>query len=434
MNGISPEMNTLKTQIIAHLKSNRIQDAKSLLETACGAEQTDADLWQMYAHVHYLKGNYVSMERCCREAVKHRPNDVNGLFNLGCALVANNNARDAENHFRLVIKMNPRHSIAHDNLGQLYEQKGFFDDARKCYENAIHGDNPRSIHYRHLGLAYLKAKNPTAAEKYFLQGMAMDDTDAKSHVELGRAQCELGKISEATESFNRALHINPELNYARFWLSAINDQATTDTAKHRFVSRLFDGHAEDFDKILVDDLGYRIPWLVADELRSAIRTDTALDILDIGCGTGLCAESLRSITNTIVGIDLSRNMLAKAEKRGAYKELLHGDIVEVMNKLDDKYDLVVAADVFIYVGNLSKAFQSCNSTLREAGLFAFSVELSDHQDGYMLRATGRYAHSVNYINSLATDNNFDILTEKNVLLRMDAGSEIRGMMYILRKE
>lgn len=433
MNDELSEISLLKEKIAAHMRTNQLPEAEALLKVACNQEQTDADLWKMYANIQYAKGDYALMEMCCREVVNHRPDDVDWIFNLGCALVANNKAKEAEHYFELVIKVNPGHSVAHDNLGQLYEERGLLDKAGACYENAIHGDNVQGIHYRHLGVICLKSKNPEQAEKYFLKGMDTENIDAKAHVELGRAQCELGKIDEATKSFNQALHINPELNYARFWLSAINDQCSTDAAKHRFVSRLFDGHAQDFDKILVDGLGYEIPWLVAEELQKLIGASSTLDILDIGCGTGLCAVSLGSMTNTIVGIDLSGNMLVKARERGLYKDLIQGDIVEAMDHLNDKFNLVIAADVFVYVGGLSEAFRACNSMLNEGGFFAFSTELSDHHDGYMLRATGRYAHSVNYISKLAAKNNFNIRVQRDVLLRMDSGSEIRGMMFILCK-
>ena len=422
----------IKQKVSALINTRQIDKAEALLKPICNDTLTDANLWQMYANINFMKGNLELVEKCCHQVIKYQPDDIGTLFNLGCLYVNKNNIAEAQKFFNRVINLNPKHSLAQDNLGQLYEANGHFDKAKVCFKNAIEGDNVQAIHYRHLGVIHLKEKNPDTAEKFFTQGMALDKTDAKAHVELGRAQCENGKKNEAIKSFKQALQINPEFNYAKFWLSAISDQPSTNAAKHRFVSRLFDGHAEDFDKILVNDLGYKTPWLIANELSSIFDDDKTLDILDIGCGTGLCADSLKSITNSIVGIDLSEKMLAKAKADGNYTELLHGDIVDKMSELSKKFELIVAADVFVYVGGLTEVFDACKVKLTNKGLFIFSVENSDHENDFMLRATGRYAHSLNYIKKLTTEYGFEEVSHQDILLRTDGGKKISGQLFILR--
>ncbi len=425
----------LKQEINTYLNSNRLSKAESLLKPLCTDSQKDTGIWQMYAQLLHMKDNrdFTLIEKCFRKIVELQPDNINALFNLSCSLVANGCINEAISTLQHVLKLDPKHSIASDNLGQLYEEKGLIEAAQSCYKNAIKGNNVKALHYRHLGVTYLKSRKPAKAEENFIKGMDLDNSAGKAHIELGRAQCELGKIDDAIKSFNQALKINPNLNYAKFWLSAINDQRSTDHAKHRFVSKLFDGHAEDFDKILVDDLGYKIPWLLAEDLSSIVGENTKLHILDIGCGTGLCAVSLKPIIKTITGIDLSEKMLIKAKQRGSYKELIQGDIVDTTNALSSKFDLIVAADVFVYVGGLSAVFESCYNALTPNGLFAFSIELSEHPESFMLRATGRYAHSSSYISNLSNKYNFELASIKNVTLRMDSGKKILGEVYILRK-
>lgn len=426
----------LKEAVNAYLSNKQFNKAEALLKPLCTNSQIDTSIWQMYAQLLHMSGNdnFALIEKCFRKIIKLQPNNINALFNLSCALVANGKMNDAIPILQRVLELNPNHSVANDNLGQLYEENGQVEAAKLCYKKAIKGDNVQAVHYRHLGVTYLKSKNPAKAEENFIQAIALNNRVGKTYIELGRAQCELGKIDAAIESFNQALKINPNLNYARFWLSAINDQRSTDQAKHRFVSKLFDGHAEDFDKILVNDLGYKTPWLLAEDLSTIINPDKKLNILDIGCGTGLCADSLKPMINTITGIDLSEKMLLKAKQRGSYKELIHGDIVDATNALSTTFELVVAADVFVYVGGLSEVFESCHAALSKNGLFAFSIELSEHSDDFMLRATGRYAHSSHYIKQLSCEHNFESINVKEVILRMDAGNKILGEIHILRKK
>jgi predicted TPR repeat methyltransferase len=362
-----------------------------------------------------------------------QPDHVGGLFNLGGALVAVGNLLEAERCFRQVTELCPDHSVALDNLGLLLEQGGRPDAALACYEKAVAGSAVAAIHHRHLGLCYLKKRRLKEAEQQFRQGLSLDSTDPKAFIELGRVQTELGDIDAAVASFNTALTINPELDYARFWLSAINDSHDTDAAKHRFVTRLFDGHAEDFDRILVKDLAYRTPWLIADLVTKYLPEPRRLDILDLGCGTGLCADSLYTVAGTMIGVDLSSEMLKRAAQRNRYTKLLQGDIVQVMESQERQFDLIVAADVFVYVGGLEAVFEESRRLMRDGALFVFSAEVSGQENGYMIRATGRYAHSSIYIEELATRFGFKILHRQACMLRKEAGQPITGNLFLLRK-
>lgn len=418
-------------QVRSCLASNSIADAVALLGEVCANGGADAEIWTLYANVLLQTGNVARTEKCLREAVRLDPENASVLYNLGCALAANNKFDEAEHYLARVTMLDARHSSASDMLGQIHEQRGHVEQAKSYYENAVRGDSAESGHFRRLGVILLKSRNPAEAEKCFQEGIRLGVSDAKAFVELGRAQCELGKVAEAEQAFNRALQLNPDLRYAQFWLSAINDQSSTDAAKHRFVSRLFDGHAADFNEILVGQLGYKTPWLLADAMKGIVGPGRLLDVLDLGCGTGLCANSFEEMTNSIDGVDLSGNMLDEARKLGKYRALVQGDLVEAMSGMKDRYDLVLAADVFVYVGGLERVFRSCKDLLNEGGYFAFTVEISDHQDGYMLRATGRYAHSDIYIRQLAAGHGFDVIQHENTVLRTDAGSPIYGVVYVL---
>lgn len=141
------------------------------------------------------------------------------------------------------------------------------------------------------------------------------------------------------------------------------------------------------------------------------------DVFDLGCGTGLLAPLILPFARSLVGVDLSRNMLAAADARGVYQRLVRSDLLEMMGSESAcTFDAILAADVFVYLGRLDGAVAEARRLLRPSGVFAFSVEslASTGSEGgvataagYALRRTGRYAHGVDYLNSLAV--NLDLL-------------------------
>jgi predicted TPR repeat methyltransferase len=161
----------------------------------------------------------------------------------------------------------------------------------------------------------------------------------------------------------------------------------------------------------------------------------ALDIIDLGCGTGLMGGLVRDRAKRLVGLDLSRKMLDEAEKKGIYDLLIPGDINDVLANCDDAYDAVVSADVFIYVGDLSETFALVNKRLRNGGLFAFSVEGCDG-DGFQLNPSMRYSHSANYIRQLGQTSGFVVQTLTHDFMRREITApegKISGYYVVMRK-
>jgi predicted TPR repeat methyltransferase len=139
------------------------------------------------------------------------------------------------------------------------------------------------------------------------------------------------------------------------------------------------------------------------------------------------------VAGTMIGVDLSSEMLKRAAQRNRYTKLLQGDIVQVMESQERQFDLIVAADVFVYVGGLEAVFEESRRLMRDGALFVFSAEVSGQENGYMIRATGRYAHSSIYIEELATRFGFKILHRQACMLRKEAGQPITGNLFLLRK-
>jgi predicted TPR repeat methyltransferase len=197
-----------------------------------------------------------------------------------------------------------------------------------------------------------------------------------------------------------------------------------------YVRDLFDEYADTFDEHLLVDLAYAAPNL----LRSAVghRLDSRENavVVDLGCGTGICGPLFRPIAGELIGVDLSPKMLERADARGIYDELHDADLVRYMENFDQKVDLCLAADVFVYIGDLGPVFRAIAAALGERGYLAFTVE-GTSEPGWVLRRTGRYAHSRAYIRDLAERNRLKVEAVESAVLRKNRGKPIMGDVWLL---
>jgi predicted TPR repeat methyltransferase len=259
---------------------------------------------------------------------------------------------------------------------------------------------------------------------------------APAHALLGRALMASGQSEAAIGSLKRALAIEPgdslgvRLDLAR--LGALPpDEAITDG----YVRALFDGYAPQFDRHLSEGLGYRGPALLADALRRACAMRSRPfhfgRTLDLGCGTGLMARALAGIASPIEGVDLSPRMLDQARRTHLYDALHEAELVSFLSGQDDcGTDLVVAADVLVYMADLRAVFTQAARVLSLDGMFAFTVQATD-SDGFVLGEDARFAHGEAYLRGLAGVSGFTVLVLEGVSTRLDRDRPVPGLLAVL---
>ncbi|MBI3709312.1 MAG: methyltransferase domain-containing protein, partial [Proteobacteria bacterium] len=236
---------------------------------------------------------------------------------------------------------------------------------------------------------------------------------------------------EAAAAYRAALRLDPDHVHARFYLQAATGAAGAAAMPAALVAALFDGYADRFDAHVQNVLAYRMPALLRQAYADAGGSGPA-DILDLGCGTGLCGVAFADLARRLVGVDLSPVMVAKARQRGLYTELYAEDMLVTLRREAGAYDLVIAADVFVYVGDLEPVAAAARAALRPAGWFLFSTELGEG-DVYRLRPSGRFAHGPGYLHSLATRHGLQMVQTQTVDLRLDSGRPVRGTFNVLRR-
>ena len=246
-----------------------------------------------------------------------------------------------------------------------------------------------------------------------------------------------GRFDEAAKAYREVLALDPaDHGGAAVRLASMKRGETPPKAPDAYVATLFNQHAEVFDKVLVEDLGYAVPM----QLRHALQEKAPgpyARMLDLGCGTGLAGSALIDIATRITGVDLAEHMLEQADERGCYEELYVGEAVQFLTEDEELWSLIVATDVMPYMGHLENFFTQARLRLIGGGVLAFSTETLPEAEfaGADFRVTPhqRFAHSAEYLSRLLDDNDMAVLHFEPIVVRHEEGQLIAGHLIVAVK-
>lgn len=315
-------------------------------------------------------------------------------------------------------------------LGNRREDEGRDGEAFACFERAVAIDPTYAKAWNNLGAAAQRLGRIEQAARAYREALRQDPALLQPNLNLGRLHEASGELKLAADCYRAALAHHPGDEMLAHLLAAASG-ASTEKAPRGYVEALFDEQAARFDTHLVGELGYRIPQILAGLVKPGLATSRPR-VLDLGCGTGLVGAALGPGAE-LIGVDLSAGMLREAAKRGVYSALLQKDVMEALRDCPaGSLSAVISADVFIYIGALEEIFGSVAAALAGRGVFAFSVEgLSSGT--YALSPTGRYAHSLEYLRSLAKATGLSIEHESPARIRRQGAGHATGHVLLLRK-
>ncbi|MCZ7466124.1 class I SAM-dependent methyltransferase [Rhizobium rhizogenes] len=246
-----------------------------------------------------------------------------------------------------------------------------------------------------------------------------------------------GDVEAAVKAYQEVLAIDPEDHGgAAVRIAAMGRGETPPKAPDAYVETLFDQHAEAFEDILVEQLGYAVPMMVRQRLQT-LNLGPFKRLLDLGCGTGLTGEALRDMADDITGIDISENMVEIAHEKDLYETLYVAEVEDFLEDNDDEaFDIITATDVLPYLGALEPLFFGAAENLNAGGLLIFSSETLDEKTlagrPYMVGPHHRFAHAENYVRERLAATGFDILEVTDINVRMQDGNPTPGHLVIAK--
>ena len=440
-------LNELFSLAVQHHKRGDLENAKLLYKEILEANPAYYPALGNLAILEREFENYNVSKKLLKQTLQINPNYAGAHVCLGSLYQELGELQKAVNHYQQVVKINPNYADAHNNLGSLYQELGELQKAINHYQQAIKINPNYADAYNNLGVLMKKLEDTQQAIKCYQKAIHINPKNKDAYYNLGNAYETLGKTQQAIDCYQRAIHLsdydlrlNPsdQKAYARQQssLHLLNSLVgvTTKTAPKCYIKNLFDDFAQTFDHQLANVLDYKIPEL----LKNALLTQQGKNLLfnmaiDLGCGTGLSGQMFRPICKRLVGIDLSPKMIAKAREKKIYDIIENIEINDYLEQNSEKYDLLIAADVLIYIGDLGRLFSNVAAVSRPGAIFLFSIELVLDGD-YVLERSGRYAHSNSYIRQLAISNKFEISRIENIVLRKEKNKDVEGQLFLFRYE
>jgi predicted TPR repeat methyltransferase len=354
---------------------------------------------------------------------------------LGNILTQTGDLSHAASAFMTSLDLNDCDANVWNNLGSVRHRQNKIAEAETAYRRALHhsADFVPAL----SNLAHLLAETGRDEESSLLscKAFVQPPLSEKSPKMLGIAYYRLGRLAEAAECYRAWLQAEPGHPVAQHHLAACTREQVPARATDGFVTTIFDEMAESFDEKLVGSLSYRGPQIIASLLEAHLNTHQALDVLDGGCGTGLCAPVLVPYARRITGVDLSAAMLTKAQERQLYTELVQAELTAYLHGQTNSFDLIVLVDMLIYFGDLAMIFSAAKQALRPNGWLAFTVECAtppEAQEPYRLDPSGRFSHSADYVRQTLEAAGLPPLSIQEVTLRNEFCKPVRGIAVLAR--
>ena len=323
----------------------------------------------------------------------------------------------------------PETASALNNLGIIYRKQGQGGKAEAAYRRALECEPEFAEAWYNLSQMLLERGEVHEGLLANSRAVALWPQHLQGREQVIRALLILGERERAAALYREWLAEEPDNPVVQHQLAACLGNDAPERASDGYVQQVFDSFAASFDAKL-EALHYRAPDLVAQALAAVAGPPQArLDIVDAGCGTGLCGPLLRPWARKLAGCDLSAGMLRRALPRRCYEVLHQAELVYYLDTQPSRFDVVVSADTLCYFGDLHAAIAAACKSLRPGGWLIFTVEaLADPTLGHRLQPNGRYAHSRGHIEAAIADAGLTLLNVAAESLRSEAGKPVAGWL------
>lgn len=395
------------------------------------------------------------------------PDTIEKIYLHACELHRSGQYPEAQAHYTRLLEHFPESSSLHYNMGLLLYDQEKYSESLDHYLQALEASDDDPDLLFNLGLCLKKCGKVNEAILVYegLAKLTPDDIDCLYNlaccyreihehgkaIDLLRRVLQLqpahrsatnnlayllhlqGNLHEAKLFYQRLLELDPHHQAARHMLASVQGKKVSN-APEEYIRTVFNSYAANFEANLVQGLGYSVP----EQLRGSLEQLEDIRVpfrrvLDLGCGTGLMGAALTDLCGHLTGVDVAEDMIEKARGKGLYDRLVIDEICRFLGTSSGCYDLVVMADVLIYLGDLEPVLAAIHPRTTGDALLCFSTETTDEAD-FQLQPTGRFAHSQDYVAAIAEKTGWTIRHSQSARLRKEGSDWIAGSLFYLAKQ
>ncbi|PJE12281.1 tetratricopeptide repeat protein [Legionella sp.] len=357
-------------------------------------------------------------------------NQVEALTNLGVIALKQEEPQLAIDYFTKALAINNEHIEARNNLAATFMHHDRFENALMHYDVLLQKE-PDNIEYLYnSGVAQMALGHLSEAMLHFERLLNQDEHHFAALNNLAAIYIRLEDKEKARNLLTRAVVANPKDAASRHMLDALSGtQVKTETSPD-YAMNLFNNYALYYDQHMQSLLHYSLPQQIA-QLIHHLNLFQVGQAIDLGCGTGLSGVVLREICQHLTGVDIAAKMLTQAKNKDIYDHLVEADLVSFLQKDKQHYELIVAADVLPYIGDLDPLFTAVAERLSEKGYFIFTTEISE-KEPWQLQATARFSHHPDYIKALCKSRGLQLHCQEKVIARTQDQQALSVMLFAVQ--
>lgn len=440
MNVRQNQNNALKVlfdQARNHIAKNELKDAALLLNQAQKHNPNDPRIFVLGGLIAEKSGKQAEAIEAMEHAVLVAPQWWPARLEFALLLARGDKFQPALEQADKVFALVPNEWMALLNLIDIAQRSQDFGRSIRYLEHALSLRPGDALLQTYLARDYARTGQIEQALQTWGQVISAQPDNQQARYGRLHLLVENGRAAEAKDDADALLAQSPEDPIYRYYAQLVQGQ-TPATQPVELQKNLFDSMAAQYDIHMVRRLGYQLPKLVAEQI-TEVFPDKKLNLLDLGCGTGLLGVYLGPIQGGMVGVDVSEQMVNQAARHNIYDRFHTVNVLDALRDTQDGlFDVITALDVLPYIGDLATVIPNARRILSDGGFFIFSTEATQKKDdakglGYVLQDNGRYAHRRDYLESLLEKSGFSYVKLTEQVIRTERGEPVKGFLVTAQK-
>lgn len=415
------------------IAQNKLQEAAQTLNEAQRIQPNDARVFMLAGLMAEQSGNVKKALESLRTCVALAPNWGPGMLELALLLARQNQFNEAMKWAEDVAALEPKNPKVLAGVVDIAHRSGNLEMAVRHLERGLQQHPGDQQLMAHLSQDLAQLQRYDESLKIIELLITQEPTNPEFLVSRIQTLLVANRAPEALPSTTTLIGKYPNDEIAQYYHQIAQGKVPAQQPAALYRS-MFDNMASSYDMHMVRGLRYQLPKLVAAKIM-AHHPDKKLNILDLGCGTGLLGIFLGKPDGFLIGVDTSEKMIEQAARHNLYDRFHMVDLRDALRETpDDLYDAITALDVFIYTGDVSEAISNAFRILRAGGAFYFSCETTKTDANHLvLQASGRYAHSEQSIKTLCSAAGFLSVHVEEHVLRYESDQPVQGFLVIASK-